>query len=145
MVIYFSKGKHHEYGDGGWSGQTDRICINIKAHTNGRGHLHQPPFPGARPACAHLSGRGDRFDFTNVGTFAHPFFDDLGPYGFPGQRIWSGKLFYSEEGATGLPHLRLLRLDPLPGSRMKSVGGEGREVRLTSPVRETGPTLVEYQ
>jgi len=97
LVIYFSKGKHHEYGDGGWSGQTDRDCINIKAHTNGRGHQHQPPLPRRAASLRSPSGRGDRFDFTNVGTVAHPFFDDLGPYGFPGQRVWSGKLFYSKK------------------------------------------------
>jgi hypothetical protein len=97
LVIYFSKGKHHEYGDGGWSGQTDRGCVNIKAHTNGRGQLHQPPLPRRAAILRSPAGHGDRFDFTNVGTVAHPFFDDLGPYGFPGQRVWSGKLFYSKK------------------------------------------------
>ncbi len=95
LVIYFSKGKHHEYVDGGWSGQTDKECWNITAYTDGRGHLHRPPLP-KRLAIIHApSGRGDRFGFTNVGTVQYPFFDDLGPYGFSGQRVWSGKTFYS--------------------------------------------------
>lgn len=100
-VIYFTKGKHHEYADGGWSGQTDKRCGYVKAHIDSRGQLHNPSLPKRIAIIRSPRGKGDRFDFNNVGRGKSTkdrkfrFFDDLTPFGFPGKRVWSGKIFYT--------------------------------------------------
>lgn len=98
LVIYFSKGKHHEYGDAGWSGQADKECSLVTAHINSRGEQHDPPLPKRLAVIRSPAGKGDRFNYNNVGNKAHHdgFLDDLGPLGYAGQRFWSGENFYSD-------------------------------------------------
>lgn len=95
LAIYFSKGKHHEYADSGWSGKPDKECIADTAYVNGRGHLHVPPYPMRAANLRAPRGRGDAFQRNNVGSRAYPFFDDLAPYGFPGECVWNCGKFYS--------------------------------------------------
>jgi len=93
LVIYFSKGKHHEYADGGWSGQDDKECPTINAYTNGR---------GGRRAAVLLApyGAGDQYGHTNVGRRSHQFFNDLAPYSFGGECIWNCGNFYTSSPAS---------------------------------------------
>jgi hypothetical protein len=99
LVVYFTKGKHHEYADQGWSGQTDKDCSTINAYINGRGELHDPPLPKRAAIIRSARGTGDRFDFTNVGSREFPHFNDLEPYGFPGESFWDGGHFYDAGAA----------------------------------------------
>ena len=94
LAIYFSKGKHHEYADSGWSGQPDKECVADRAHVDGRGHQHEPPYPMRLASLSAPPGAGDASDVGNVGSRAHPFFDDLTPYGFPGECVWGCGNFY---------------------------------------------------
>jgi hypothetical protein len=96
LVIHFTRGKHHEYADGGWSGQKDNHCT-ATAYINGMGRLHRPPYPKRIAVIrAPVSApRGFGGEYANVGSRRVPFFDDLTPYGFPRQRVWSGSPFYS--------------------------------------------------
>lgn len=99
LVIYFTKGKHHEYADGGWSGQADKNCPTIKAYINSRGEKSNPPLPKRIAVIRSPAGKGDRFDYNNVGNRAHNngYLNDLGPLGFAGHHFWSGRHFYSEK------------------------------------------------
>jgi hypothetical protein len=105
LIIFFSKGKHHEFADGGWSGQSEKIdefgtfCSITKVEANGEGEKHTPPFPTRIAIILAPIGAGDKFGYTNVGSRDFPFFDDLTAFGFPNQRVWSGKSFYSESAA----------------------------------------------
>ena len=99
LIIYFTKGKHHEYADQGWSGQNDKLCFQITAHIDGRGNLHVPSFPKRAATVRSPRGAGDRFDYTNVGSRDVPFFSDLEPYGFPGESFWNSGDFYEAEPA----------------------------------------------
>jgi hypothetical protein len=104
IAIYFSKGKHHEYADGGWSGQHDKDCTLATAHVNGRGEAHDPPLP-FRIANLHApAGRGDKFNLNNVGTRDRPFFDDLSFHGFPGECVWRCGDFYSNDALSPSRH-----------------------------------------
>ena len=93
VVIYFSKGKHHEYMDGGWSGQTDKECWNINAYTNGRGAKRAAVLRAPR-------GAGDRYGQTNVGRSNRRFFNSLAPYSFRGECIWGCGKFYTSSPAS---------------------------------------------
>ncbi len=94
LAIYFSKGKHHEYADSGWSGAPDKECVADLAYVNGRGHQHTPSYPMRLASLRSPQGQGDAFDFTNVGNIAHPFFDDLASYGFASECVWGCGDFY---------------------------------------------------
>ncbi len=95
IVVYFSKGKHHDYADAGWSGQFDKICPLAKAYVNARGHLHNPPYPkrGATLVSPY-NGGGDRFGYNNVGSKAHHFMQPLDNYGFAGKNVFGDGCFY---------------------------------------------------
>jgi hypothetical protein len=94
LAVYFSKGKHHEYADSGWSGQADKECVADHAYVDGRGHEHAPPYPMRVASLRAPLGHGDALDVTNVGSREHPFFDDLEPYGFAGECVWNCGKFY---------------------------------------------------
>ncbi len=104
-VIYFSKGKHHEYYDAGWSGETDNICGNITAYVNGRGHLHNPPYPKRLAILKQPAGQSPftpNKKYNNVGSKAHHegFINDLAPYGFAGECVWNCGKFYSDDASS---------------------------------------------
>ena len=99
IAIYFSKGKHHEYADGGWSGQTDKVCSLVPAHVNGRGHLHNPPYPARVANVRAPANKGDFVHYNNVGTSARRFFNDLNGHGFSGECVWTCGNFYEASPA----------------------------------------------
>jgi hypothetical protein len=96
LAIYYSKGKHHEYADSGWSGVTDKQCGMFNAYVNGRGEDHNPPYPFRLAAVRSPYNRGDAFHYSNVGSKAHHFFNDLVPFGFPDQCVFGCGDFYSD-------------------------------------------------
>lgn len=90
MLIYFSKGKHHEYSDTGFSGRTDKHCSNINAYVNAHGQKRCYLAADGEEIClakraAELrspSGEGDAYGLNNVGNSAYPFINDLESFGF---------------------------------------------------------------
>jgi len=56
-----------------------------------------PPLPKWIAIIRSPSGKGDRFDFNNIGSKHVHFFGDLAPYGFPDQDFWGGKDFYEAD------------------------------------------------
>lgn len=99
VIYYYSKGKHHEYQDGGWSGAADKKCANITAYTNGRGELHNPPYPKRALNIRSKSNNGDQYHYTNVGSRNHytGFTNSLENLGFPGYKVWEDRCFKSPD------------------------------------------------
>ena len=93
-VIYFTKGKHHEYSDTGFSNRTDKHCANINAYINAHGDENCEESPDGREMLclgkrlAELRapvGMGDRHGYNNVGNRAnqYPNMNSLEAWGFP--------------------------------------------------------------
>jgi len=100
LMIYFVKGKHHEYQDARLSGQHDPHCFvyNQLAHIDSRGELRVPPLPQRPFELRSPAGKGDRYNYNNVGSrdkFLNYFMNSLDYFGFPGKRIWEDACFYS--------------------------------------------------
>lgn len=98
VVYYFSKGKHHYYQDTGWSGGTEKYCVNLTGHVDGRGELQFPPLPRRALSIRAALGAGDPYGYTNVGSRDHysGFTNSLLDLGFPYYRVWADKCFRSE-------------------------------------------------
>jgi|GEM_PF-2461726 len=101
LVIYFTKGKHHEFQDGWWAGQRDPGCWSplAKAWINSRGENANPPLPKRPLELRSPVGWGDLWDYNNVGSrdkFSG-FMDALDNFGFSGKRIWQDACFYDPE------------------------------------------------
>ena len=98
-VIHLTKGKHHEYQDGGWAGQRDLVCTLTNAWINSRGEQANPPLPKRALNLRSPNGHGDAFNYNNVGSRDHytGFMNSLTPFGFSGKMIWKDECFYSSD------------------------------------------------
>ncbi|MCL2326536.1 MAG: hypothetical protein FWC40_08605 [Proteobacteria bacterium] len=91
FVIYFTKGKHHEYQDGRYSGLPDIYCNRLPrppARIDSRGELRILPLPKRPLELRSPAGKGDLWDYNNVGSrdkFSG-FMDALDDFGFAGRR-----------------------------------------------------------
>ena len=100
MIYHYSKGKHHAYIDGMFSGQRkDKSCPNINVYTNGRGYSHSPSYPRRLWNLKAPSGDGDAYKYNNVGSrnAFSGFVNRLDNYGFPWMKVWRDACFYSDE------------------------------------------------
>ena len=100
-VIHLTRGKHHEYQDGGWSGQNDLTCTlpTVVARIDSRGELADPPLPKRPLNLRSPNGFGDYFNYNNVGSRDKytGFMNNLSPFGFSGKNIWQDECFYSDD------------------------------------------------
>ena len=104
VVYYYSKGKHHTYQDGGWSGQPDKntdCSLFVTAYTDGRGEQQSTYFGKRAVNLRSPEGKGDRFNFNNAGSrnYHTGFMNDLTNYSFSGKYVWSDTNFYSSEAS----------------------------------------------
>ena len=100
MIYHYSKGKHHAYIDGMFSGQQmDKSCGSINVYTNGRGSSHSPSYPRRLWNLRAPTGDGDSYKYNNVGSrnAFSGFVNRLDNYGFPWMKVWRDACFYSEE------------------------------------------------
>lgn len=101
LVIYYSKGKHHDFQDTSWSGYEDtKYCGSLTSHiayVNGRGELCSTPLPRRLLSLRSPAGAGDRYNYNNVGSRDHfnGFMNDLEPFGFLEEDVWGTGKFYS--------------------------------------------------
>lgn len=99
-VIHLTKGKHHEYQDGGWSGQEDKKCtFSFTAEMDSRGESANTPLPKRALNLRSPNGKGDRWNYNNVGSRDRyaGFMNSLDAFGFSGKKIWEDACFYSSD------------------------------------------------